>query len=180
MLDTSSIFNLPFKEKRKMALAADGYTLVIQFADTGGNITTRSHDLTSADDAAATTDAAAILAAYANVTDAAVKGYSINKKFVEQSLSLPAAAEVENNLQLTLKIFQKPNKSGTLRIPAPKAGLFVSTSGQGYNQPDFTDAALTTFINLFTTGGEATISDGEVAVLADAKGKRVHAKSSRG
>lgn len=163
-----------------MALTQAWRTLTVDFVDTGGNVTTRTYRLTSADDAAALTDSAAILTAIGNVSDASVKGYTIGNVFVEGSLALPAAAEVENQLQLTLPIFAKPNKSGTLTIPAPKVGIMQATTGQGFNLPDFTDAALIAYINLFTTGGKATLSDGEVGVLSNAKGKRIHVKSSRG
>jgi len=163
-----------------MALARAWRTLTVDMIDTGGNSTTRTYRLTSADAAAAETDAAAILAALANVTDASVKSYTIGDVFVEGSLALPAAAEVENQLQLTLPIFGKPNKSGTLTIPAPKPGIMQALTGQGFNLPDFTDAALIAYINLFTTAGKATLSDGEVGVLSNAKGRRIHVKSVRG
>lgn len=163
-----------------MALALAWRQLTVDLIDTGGNTTTRTFRLTAADDAAMATDVAAILTALGNVTDAEVKAYSFGQVWVEQSLSLPAAAEVENQLQLTVPIFQKPNKSGTLTIPAPAVGIMQNTSGQGFNLPDFTDAALIAYINLFTTGGKATLSDGEVAVLANARGRRIHTKSNRG
>jgi len=163
-----------------MALALSHRILTVEFVDTGGNTTTRSYRMTSATDAAQVTDVATILAAIPNVTDAAIKGYSFGQVWTEQSLALPAAAEVENQLQVTLPIFQKPNKSGTLTIPSPKVGIMQNTSGQGFNLPDFTEQALIDYINLFTTGGEATLSDGEVAVLANAKGKRIHVRSNRG
>lgn len=163
-----------------MALALAWRLLTVDLVDTGGNTTTRSYRLTAADDATALTDAAAILTAIGNVSDCTVKGYSVGSVFVEGSLALPAAAEVENQLQITVPIFAKPNKSGTMTIPSPKVGIMQNTSGQGFNQPDFTDAALQAYINLFTTGGKATLSDGEVAVLANAKGKRIHVKSARG
>lgn len=163
-----------------MALALAWRQLTVDLIDTGGNTTTRTFRLTAADDAAMATDVAAILTALGNVTDAEVKAYSFGQVWVEQSLSLPAAAEVENQLQLTVPIFQKPNKSGTLTIPAPSVGIMQNTSGQGFNFPDFTDAALIAYINLFTTGGKATLSDGEVAVLSNARGRRIHTKSNRG
>jgi len=163
-----------------MAIVLSHRNLTVDLVDTGGNKTTRSFRLTAADDATMGTDVTAILAALDAVTDANVTAYSFGEVWVEQSLALPAAAEVENQLQLTLPIFQKPNKSGTVTIPAPTVGIMVGTSGQGFNQPDFADAALIAYINLFTTGGKATLSDGEVAVLANAKGKRIHVKSFRG
>lgn len=163
-----------------MALVSIGFFLTVNVKDTGGNDTTRTFQMVAADAAAAVTDAAAILTAFGNVSDAGVVGYSIAERFVEQSFTLPAAAEVENQALVTMGIFQKPNKSGSVSIPAPKPGIMVNTSGQGFNQPDFTDVALIAYLNLFTTGGKAKLSDGEVAVLTNAKGKRVHSRSVRG
>lgn len=163
-----------------MAVVSTGFWLTVNLKDTGGNDTTRTYQMTAADATAAATDAAAILAALANVSDASVAGYSIGERFVEQAFTLPVAAEIENQALITLGIFQKPNKSGSISIPAPKATIFVAPTGQGFNQPDFTDPALLAYLNLFTGSGKAKLSDGEVAVLVNAKGKRVHSRSVRG
>jgi hypothetical protein len=164
-----------------MAVVSAGRFATIHLKDQGGNGTTRTFELVAVTDTQAQIDVASILIKLLAVTNAKLDTYSISEKFVENAFTLPTGAEVENQLQITVPIAGKPNKSGTISIPAPKDGVFVAASGEGYNQPDFTDSALIAYVDIFTaTGNQSKISDGEVAVLTNAKGKRVHAKSNRG
>ena len=163
-----------------MALVADGFDLVVQLVDTGGNSTTRTYNLNSADAAAAATDSAAVMAALNAVTDATISGYSINTRFVENALAYPADAEIENNARITAKIVGRPNRSATIEIPAPNVGIFTGTEGPSFNVVDIADAALQTFLQLFDGAGEVSVSDGEQIIVSSAVGKRIHKKSIRG
>lgn len=163
-----------------MALVLQGRWLVVQLKDTAGDETTRSYQLSAATDAAAETDAATVLAALDAITDAKVSGYGINKRYVENAFTLPTGAEVENMLQVTMPISGKPNKSGTITVPAPVDGVFVAASGEGRNQPDFLDTALLAFLDLFTSPATIYVSDGEQLAGGNYRGKRVHAKSFKG
>ena len=164
-----------------MAVVSAGRFFTVQLKDTGGNPTTRTFELVATTDTQAQIDAASILTKLLAVTDANLVGYTVSEKFVENAFALPTGAEVENQLQITMPIAGKPNKSGTVSIPAPAAGLFVAATGEGYNQPDFTDSALIAYLDIFTaTGNQSKISDGEIAVLTNARGRRIHSKSIRG
>jgi len=163
-----------------MALVADGFDLVVQLVDTGGNQTTRTYRLDSADAAAAATDSGTIMTALNAVTDAAISGYSINTRFVENALTYPADAEVENNARITAKIVGRPNRSATIEIPAPNVGIFTGTEGPAFNVVDMSDAALLTFLGLFDGSGPVLVSDGESIIVSSAVGKRIHKKSIRG
>lgn len=167
-----------------MTLAQQGWRLDIESIDTGGNTTRRRYDLiatdTDGDAAAVFTAVATIIAAFIAASDAVIKNYTIGVVFAESALTLPAAAEVENNLQVTAKIDGLPNKSATFEIPAPKGTLFQQSTGAGWNLPDFADTALSNYVNLFKSTGVAFISDGEHIVAQDIKGKRVHHKSNKG
>jgi len=163
-----------------MALVTQGFRLVTQMKDTGGNLTTRSYQMTAADYATAQTDAVDIITKLKAVSDAAVSGYHIQEVFVENAFALPGAAEVENQALLTLPIAGKPNKSASVSIPAPNVGIMAGLTGPNFNVVDFTDTNLIAFVNLFITGGKAKLSDGEVVVLTNGRGKRVHARSNRG
>lgn len=163
-----------------MALVADGFSLNIQFTDTGGNTTTRTYDLTAADAATAATDAAAIRAAVDAITDAVISGYSIAERYVENALVYPANAEVEKIAQFTGKIIGRPNVSAVVTVPAPSPAIFVSPTGPGYNQVNVGAAAVQTFLQLFDGGGEALVSDGEQWVVSSVIGKRASKKSTRG
>lgn len=164
-----------------MALVANGYGLDVTLTDQGGNDTTRSYDLKGADIAEATTNAADVMAALANVTDAKIKAYSIRSKFIDNAFALPTGGvQVENQAKIGLTINGLPNKKGYVTIPAPKDTIFQGASGAAYNQVDFADLAVIAFVDLFTTGGVAYLSDGEEATTVNPVGKRIHVKSNKG
>ena len=164
-----------------MALVSDGYELNVVLIDNGANTTTKSYALTAADAAEAATQTAQVLAVLANVTDAVVKGYSINERFVESQLNLPpAAVQIENQAVVVGQIAGNASKFASMYIPAPKAGLFVSASGKSANIVDITDPAVVAYAAIYTaTGDVCTISDGEnLSVLVS--GKRIHRGSRKG
>jgi len=167
-----------------MAIAQQPWELYSEWIDQGGNTTSRTFQLVSTDTAddisAVRTDASAVLAAFAAASDAKLKAYRLTAVYVEDSLTLPTAAQVENNLQISAKIAGHPNKSARIEIPAPKETLFQQTTGPGNNLADFADPLLAAVVNLFKTTGNAYVSDGESITDQDIRGKRVHHKSSRG
>lgn len=168
-----------------MAFIDQGWELVASFVDTGGNPTTRTFQLTATDTAGDITDVIddvqIIIAAWVAATDAILVKQVVSKVSVEDSVVLPAGdINVENNLQVTAKIFGTPNKSATFEIPAPKSTLFVAPTGPGHNTADFADPLLAAVVNIYKDGGQATISDGESITDQNIKGKRVHHKSTKG
>jgi len=164
-----------------MALVASGFDLVVTLADSGGDRTTRTYDLRAGTAAQALTDAAVIIGRLILVSDAVISGYSLNQRFVEDALVLPVTnAEIENQLLLTMRVANAANKSGVIRIPAPKIGLFVNPTGEGRNQADMSDLDLNNYMEIFADDALAWFSDGEAATKQDARGRRVHAKSNRG
>lgn len=163
-----------------MALVSQGFELVVSLADTGDNRTNRTYDLVEAAYADASTDAAALISALNLITDAVVVGYSLNQKFIENALALPANAEIENQAFFAGKITGDPTDSATLSVPAPAAGIFTAASGPGYNIVDMGNTNVTAWIALFATGGTAQLSDGETWDTATVSGKRRHVKSFKG
>jgi len=164
-----------------MALVANGFALNVTLTDQGGNDTSRTYDLNSADAATAALDAATVMAALGNVTDAKVKAYSIASKFIDNSFTLPTGGvQVENQAKIGLTISGLPNKRGYVTIPAPKDTIFVGASGAAYNQVDFADLSVIAFVDLFSTGGVAYISDGETGTTVNPVGKRIHVRSNKG
>ncbi len=168
-----------------MAVAQQAWKLVAKLIDTGGNTTTRTYDLTATDTAgdasAVFADVATVLAALVAVTDAHLAGYNVTAVFVEDALTLPTGdANIEENAQISAKIDGIPNKSAVIEIPAPKNSLFQSSTGAGHNQMQFTTSPVPAFVNLFKTGAQILVSDGEAITDQDIKGKRVHHKSTKG
>jgi hypothetical protein len=167
-----------------MALVArtHPFELVITLVDNGGNETSKSYELQSADAAAAATDSAAIIAALNAVTEAVIKRYSINHVFVENALVLPASGvENQNQAILTVQLASDPTKTGTLVIPAADPDIFAAASGENANIVDTGDADVNTYVELFTSTNEAYMSDGELADPGlSFKGVRRHVKSRYG
>lgn len=167
-----------------MSMSQRPWELYSEWIDQGGNTTSRTFQLTSTDTAddisAVRVDASAVLAAFAAASDAKLKSYRLAAVYVENALTLPTAAQVENNLQISAKIAGLPNKSARIEIMAPKETLFQQTTGPGNNLADFADPLLEAVVNLFKAGGNAYVSDGESITDQDIRGKRVHHKSTRG
>lgn len=167
-----------------MALVSGGFELHVQLVDSSGvDVSKLVYQLTAADADEGATQSATILGLLNTVTDAAIKGYSLLERFVENALVLPAAVEVENRAVITARIFGEPGKSATIVIPAPSIGIFQSPTGSGRNIVDTADADLLAYLGIWQeTGGIATISDGEELANASVivAGKRTHRKSSNG
>lgn len=165
-----------------MAITSVGFELTVTLVDSSGvNTANKTYELVAADAAAAATASATIMAALAGVTDAAIKGYSIAERFAETgTFTLPADAEIENQAMLVGRVDGNPFKKWTTTIPAPKIGIFVSSTGANRNVVDLLDAAVVAYRDLFQAPGNvATISDGETLDVLES-GKRVHRHSSRG
>lgn len=105
----------------------------------------------------------AIVADLAAVTDAVVSAYYTYQEFVEDALSLPAAAELQNQAILQCGIEDQATKSATIVIPAPKDSIFVAGTGAGYDIVDTTDADVVAFFANFDSETLFYVSDGEQA-----------------
>lgn len=168
-----------------MAFIDKGWHLDCTFVDAGANVTTRRFELVATDDAGDLTDVIAdvqtVVAAYIAASDAVLIKQTVAKDSIEDSVVLPTTnVNVEENLQVSAKIYGTPNKSAVFEIPAPKIAMFVATSGPGRNQALFSNTLLANVVNLYKNGAQLKISDGEVITDQAIKGKRVHHKSTKG
>jgi len=150
-----------------MAFVSVGWRLTVTLVDRGLNETTKTYELTSADAAAAATDAAAVMTALAGVSAAAQAKYSLGEVFEDDAVVLPptsADAQVETVASCTTFIDNMGSKKANFGIPAPiVANVFISTSGKNSNIVNTGSAQVIAYHGLFGPGGEAYISDGEVA-----------------
>lgn len=163
-----------------MALTEQGWFLFVTLRDNGGNDTTKTYQLAAADALEADTAAAAVISALNAVTDAVIVSYGYYAKMVEDAFAYPGeGVQIENLAQLNFTLVDRPNVTITHTIPAPNIGIFVASSGAGANIVDTGDSALVAYRDLFRTGGNVLISDGEVADSL-VSGKRIHRKSRRG
>jgi len=169
-----------------MALAAQGWQLVVALRDRGGGTTTRTYDLVATDDAGDASvvlgNAASLLADLIALSDCKVYQYHVAKQFRDTAFTLPtvATAENEQHALITAPIAGKPNESASLDIPGPKDDVFLATSGKNANIVD--TSAVQDFILDFTAAGVnlAKVSDGDQLTGSDYSGKRTHSRSVRG
>lgn len=164
-----------------MALVAQGFTGYITVADNGNDRSTKSYNLRADTYNEAVTAMSTIVTALGNVSDSAIVGYGVTHVYAEDAFTVPTSAAVQNEMQalLSVSIDGQPLKSATITIPAPKAGLFVATSGSGANTIDTTDAAVNAYVDLFKATGEAYVSDTEDAGALK-EGRRIHRGSRKG
>src|SRR5204862_2177030 len=138
----------------KMAFIGQAWMLDVTFVDTSGNETNRRIALVSQDVDGDLTDVIAdvqtIMTALIAASDAHVSKQTLSKTSVEDSFTLPTGdVNVEENAQLSMKIFGTPNKSAVFEIPAPKATLFAGTSGPLFNVVDPADSLVAAVMVLF-------------------------------
>jgi len=112
------------------------------------------------------------------LSDSVVSKIAYKQYLLEESLTLPAAAENSNQALLSAKLAGKPNKSGTLSIPAAKATLFAAATGKNYDVVDVTDTLVSHFLDMFAPTGAWVFSDGDHLVKATASGKRRNVKTT--
>lgn len=163
-----------------MTIVSGGFKGVIELVDNGGDVETKSYDLTSADAAAAATDIAAIATALLGVSDMVLRKRYFYELFVNDAFAYPASGvEKQNKALIALSIVDQPTKTATVTIPAPKPAIFVGSSGPQAEIVDGADAAVIAYVALFENGGKATVSDGETAE-GFIEGHRIHRASSHG
>lgn len=163
-----------------MALVAQYWELVISFKDTGNDTAPRTYRLNEAAYADASADAAALLAATAALSDCAISAYSLNQKFIENALTLPANAQVENTGFFSGLITGAPNDSATADIPGIKSSVMSAPTGKGNNIVNMANSLVITWRDMFSPTGVASLSDGETWDEDTVSGKRVHKKNRNG
>lgn len=170
-----------------MALASTGFFANFVVIDSGGNKATLRYKLGEAatDIASAATTAATLATRLAAVTDGVVLGYTVGEAFDEDTNFLAAAGvQIENQALISAKILNEEEKWAQLRIPAPKIGLFMASTGKNSNIVDPADADLLTYLGSFETGQLAQVSDSEVlaetSTTGNVYGKRIHRASRKG
>lgn len=154
-----------------MALVAADipFELTIQLVDRHNNTVSRRYQMQATDYATAVTDAASIVGGLQLITDAAIKGYTINTVMVEDALALPGAgtSTVYEDALITVRLDTDPTKSGNFAIPAPKADIFVA-DGAGTNAINLGDTNLIAWHAKYSgVAGTLYLSDGETSTAAN-------------
>lgn len=145
-----------------MALVSQGFWVDFELVDYAGNRTSKRYEMTAPDYATAVTDVAIVAPALINMTDAVIASYSIQERYVQDALSLPAAVNpVSVRAVMTAFINDAGDKKASFDVPSPKIGIFQAAIGSGADLVDTTDAAVLAYKALFDAGEQLFISDGE-------------------
>lgn len=140
-----------------MAFVANGFGLVVTLRDKIGNETTKEYDLVSANHAAAVTDSVIILNALEGLSKAEALSYEIKTKFIEDTVVVPTSdMVVSQGISVTTNL-TTAGKKANWNVPMPED---AAMSG---NDVIVTNALVQAYQDIFTAGGQATISDGETA-----------------
>lgn len=140
--------------------------MIVTLVDRGANETTKTYVLTATTATQAATDAATILTALAGVSAAEQAKYRMVEVFENDAFVLPtsADAEIETVASMTTFIDNAGSKKANFGVPAPiTANVFVGTVGKNRNIVNTGSAQVIAYHGLFGVGGQATLSDGEVA-----------------
>ena len=164
-----------------MALSNTGFTMNVQLVDSGNNKSSLRYAMDTAvviDHIGALAAAVLIVADINAISGAFVTSYSVDTVFRDSSIILPADEEVEDKASISFTMDN--GKTGNLRVPAPKSGVFKGTTTEARNQVDLTATIVTDYLDNFrATTGALMISETNKLVQA-VRGKRIHVKNSNG
>lgn len=164
-----------------MAKVYSQWNVTISFIDQGQQQISKTYQV-RADNAALIADVETTVSNLVSdleaVTTAEVTGFTISKVFVEDSITVPTAAQNENTAQITVDIDGNPLKKALITIPAPAPAIFVAATGPNNNIVDATNTDVSNLVDNFRAGGTVFISDGEDANVI-VGGVRVHRRSGR-
>lgn len=164
-----------------MALVSTGFVGSVTLQDEEGSRATLQYDLTAVTNAAALTDMLDIVTRLAAITDCAISGYSVSEVFAEDALTLPDGIEVEKRAVISAKLAGTlPQEYVNIVIPGPSGGIFIAATGPDAKRVDPADTDLRAYLATFVSGGEATISGGQVIVDPTAAGAFTGRKTHRG
>jgi len=152
-----------------------GYFLTMTVQDRNLDTSTLTYELRAADEAAALTAVATIIAAFDAVSQAVVIGYNVQKRFWNDSIGIPTAGEVQVKARVSYQLKDSPEKE-TFDIPAPKETIFYALTGKLNKVLDVADDDVIAYADLFRSAGVAFISDGESLEYL-LEGRKVTAKT---
>lgn len=156
-----------------MALVYNQWLGSVTLEDGTQDTSTLQFELRAISYATAVADMVTITAALQAATGAVIRRYTVIEQYVENAFVAPAVTvHVEDKASITVEVDDLTGKKGNLKVPAPLIGVFTTPTGAGANIVDTAAGIVVAYTNLFKSGGQAFISDGE-DLSAVVSGKRV-------
>jgi len=166
-----------------MAYQSLGFEMALVSVDHEANKTVRRFMMTATDPILLAVDIANVINYVEAVTEMTTQGYSITEKFYNDAFAVPADPIVQREVVavITARDSVVLPKVHTVNIVGAQPDVFYADPVELRTTVDFTNAAVAAYVNMFSPGGECTISDGEyVADDGWLTGKRTTRKNSRG
>ncbi|AXH77632.1 MAG: hypothetical protein [Caudoviricetes sp.] len=139
--------------------AGFGYFLTVTLQDRNMDYATLTYELRATNDIEAEAERAAIFTALGDVSQGVIVGYALSERYVNDSIGIPAAGEVEVKARVSYQMKDSFHK-GTFDIPAPKETIFVATTGKGNKVLDITNADVIAYADVFRAAGVSYIGGG--------------------
>lgn len=153
------------------------WSITITFMDVQGDRVSYQHEMQATSYTEATSDKAAIIAAFEAVTDCEIVGYTLSEKWYEDTVvDPPSGTQRENTAELLLNPTDPLKPYPTVTIPGAKDSIMMGGSGPSNNIVDITDTDVLALVALFLADGELYVSDGET-VTGIIAGERVHVRT---
>lgn len=152
-----------------------GYFVTITLIDRNEDKATLEYELRAADEAAALAAVNTIIIALTNASQARVIGYNVQKRFYNDTPTIPTAGELQVKARISFKIADSRDYE-TLDIPAPEETVFLAVTGKANKIVDVTKPLVTAYTDLFKSTGVAFISDGE-SLETISEGRKVTSKT---
>jgi len=160
-----------------MALSAGKWFTAITCIDSSGKKAIREYEHFDTDYQWIPAAAVAIRERFELVSDCKVVQVQTSLVRVEESLTLPTVGFVEDVLVITAPVKDDARSQATVSIPAPKVGLFMSSTGVGRDQVNWAiDSYLKEYLRMFDQP-YFLLSDGEQIDRVNLKGRRVRRKT---
>lgn len=140
--------------------SGNGYWLTVTLRDGQNDVSVLEYELTASTMVDATTSANTIITALLGVSLSDVVKYSISYRLMNDAPAFDALADNSVRARVVGQILGQADKC-TFEIPAPKPAVFVGTVGDNANIVNLTGTEVVAYANIWDTGGQALISDGE-------------------
>lgn len=146
-----------------MALVSQKFEVEITLRDSGLDTTKKVYQLRGANITEALANAAAFVAVFATVTQAAIDGYRVSQVFAEDAPAAIANDTIRNSNQavISAQLSSSPLKRATVVVPAPVNALFTAVTGIGSDVVDNNAALVLGLMGEFQAAGNVYLSDGE-------------------
>jgi len=139
--------------------AGFGWFLTITVQDRNMDYVTLTYELRATNEIEAEAERTAIFTAFDAVSQAVIVGYGLSQRFVNDSIGIPAAGEVEVKARISYQLKDSFHK-GTFDIPAPKETVFLALTGKQNKVVDVAKTIVTDYADLFRAAGSAYIGGG--------------------